>query len=226
MVAVSANSPFLFQASLWEETRIPLFEQAVDTSDLGHPDDCRVTFGERWLETSVLEVFEDNLHRFAPLLPIAFDSPASELRHLRLHNGTIWRWNRPLVGFDAAGTPHLRIEHRPLPSGPTILDEVANAALFLGLLLGVARQYGDVRTRFQFGDVRGNFLAGARYGLNAMFQWEAGTTVPARALIAEHLVPLAHEGLASVGLPQEERDRYLGVIVLKCLCQARDQIQR
>ncbi len=223
MVAAAANSPILLQHRLWHETRIPAFEQSIDIrSATNRMRDTwqRVSFGEGWVNDSVVELFQDQVARHRVTMMGDTGEPsraqlergeAPALRALCIHNGSVYRWNRPCYGV-TDGRPHLRIEHRPLPSGPTILDEVANAALFLGLLLGVARAYGDVRTRFQFGDVRSNFLAGARYGLNAMFQWEAGMTVPARTLIAEHLVPLAHEGLASVGVPQEERDRYLGVI--------------
>ncbi len=215
MVAVSANSPFLFQASLWEETRIPLFEQAVDTSDLGHPDDCRVTFGERWLETSVLEVFEDNLRRFAPLLPIAFDSPAGELRHLRLHNGTIWRWNRPLVGFDASGTPHVRVEHRVMPAGPSIVDMMANAALYFGAARVLATRPCAPESDMPFDVARDNFYRAARDGLHAQVRWLDGRTHPVRALLADELVPMARAGLRALGIDEDDIDRYLDVIAAR-----------
>ena len=225
MVAAAANSPLLLQHRLWHETRIPAFEQAIDIrSAPNRMRDTwqRVSFGEGWVD-SVVELFQDQVARHRVTMMGDTGEPsraqlergeAPGLRALCIHNGSVYRWNRPCYGV-TDGRPHLRIEHRPLPAGPTILDEVANAALFLGLLLGVERTIGDVRTRFQFGDVRSNFLAGARYGLNAMFQWEGGTTVPARVLLAEHLVPLAHEGLASIGVPAEERERYLGVIAAR-----------
>ncbi len=223
VLAAAANSPLLLQHRLWHETRIAAFEQSIDIRSVtNRMRDTwqRVSFGEGWVNDSVVELFQDQVarHRVTMMGDTGESSLAQlergetpALRALCIHNGSVYQWNRPCYGV-TDGRPHLRIEHRPLPAGPTILDEVANAALFLGLLLGMERTYGDVRSRFSFSDVRGNFLAGARYGLNAMFQWEGGTTVPARTLIADHLVPLAHEGLASAGVPQEERDRYLGVI--------------
>ena len=126
MVAVAANSPFLFGHDLWDETRIPLFEQAVSVGGSFFSE--RVTFGLHYVRDSVLECFQGNLIRFPPLLPQIMDEPPERLAHLRLHNGTIWRWNRPLIGFDDSGAPHLRIEHRVVPAGPTVSDSIANAA--------------------------------------------------------------------------------------------------
>lgn len=223
MVAAAANSPLLLQHRLWHETRIAAFEQAIDIRSVSNrmrDTWQRVSFGEGWVNDSVVELYQDQVarHRVTLMGETGESSlaqlergEAPALRALCIHNSSVYRWNRPCYGV-LDGRPHLRIEHRPLPAGPTILDEVANAALFLGLLLGAERRYGDVRTRFSFGDVRGNFLTGARYGLNATFQWEAGTTVPARTLITEHLLPMAHDGLALAGVPPEERARYLGVI--------------
>ena len=132
LLAACGNSPLLFGKRLWEETRIPLFEQAVDMPGV-HVGPRRVSMGSNYLERSCLEIFEENLRDHPPLLPISFDDAPEALHHLRLHNGTIWRWNRPLVGFDADGSPHLRIEQRILPAGPTIADMMANTALYLGL---------------------------------------------------------------------------------------------
>ena len=211
LVAVAANSPFLFQASLWEETRIPLFEQAVDTSDFDHPDRCRVTFGEGYVEHALSEVFDDNLARFAPLLPIAIEAPADELRHLRLHNGTIWRWNRPLVGFDAAGTPHLRIEFRPMPAGPSLIDMMANAALFYGAVHVLAAQDVPPESQLPFEAARENFYRCARHGLDAQVRWLDGRVVPVRSLLAEVIVPMARDGLQRLDIDADDIDRTLDV---------------
>ena len=130
MVAVSANSPFLFGRNLWDETRIPLFEQAVALEDVRASDGrkiSRVTFGSGYVESSVFECFQRNLDLYPVLLPAISEAPPQELAHLRLHNGTIWRWNRPLIGFDEKGEPHLRLEHRVVPSGPTVGDAIASA---------------------------------------------------------------------------------------------------
>ncbi len=212
LVAVAANSPYLFQTALWDETRIPLFEQAVDTSDFDHPDACRVSFGEAWLRDSALEVFEDNLRRFAPLLPIRFDAPAGELRHLRLHNGTIWRWVRPLIGFDDTGRPHLRIEFRVLPAGPSMPDMIANAALYLGAAHTLARRSVPPEHALAFEHAHRNFRAAARDGLDARLTWLDGTSRSVADLLAQQIVPMAREGLADLGVDAGEIDRYLDVI--------------
>lgn len=215
MVAVAANSPFLFQASLWEETRIPLFEQAVDTSAAGHPEDCRVTFGEGWLRDSVFEIFDDNLRRFPPLLPMAFNTPARELRHLRLHNGTVWRWNRPLVGFGERGTPHLRVEHRVLPAGPSAVDMIANAALFIGAARALATRPVPPESELAFEDVRDDFYRCARDGLAARVRWLDGRVHPVRDLLADELLPLARAGLRDLGTDEDDIDRYLDTIAAR-----------
>ena len=137
MVAVSANSPYLFGAELWEETRIPLFEQAVPV--IGGERAKRVTLGTGYVD-SILDCFVANLENYPVLLPQMMDEAEQQLPHLRLHNGTIWRWNRPLIGFDRLGKPHIRIEHRVVPAGPTVADSVANAAFFVGLVCALANQ--------------------------------------------------------------------------------------
>ena len=140
-VVAAVNSPFLFGRHLWEETRIPLFEQAVEVGGFAGASRGpvrRVSFGTGYAKESLLECFVENEEHFPVLLPIQFDQPDREMRHLRLHNGTIWRWNRPLIGYDDDGTPHLRIEHRVLPAGPTVIDGIANAAFFFGLVHALA----------------------------------------------------------------------------------------
>ena len=128
ILAACGNAPFLFGKALWEETRVPLFEQAVKV-----PGPARVSMGSGYVTRSLIEIFEENLRDYDALLPMAFDDPPEEMRHLRLHNGVIWRWNRPLIGFDESGAPHFRVEHRILPAGPTFIDMMANVALYLGL---------------------------------------------------------------------------------------------
>jgi CBS domain-containing protein len=223
VVAAAANSPLLLQRRLWQETRIPSFEQSIDirpaTSRLRDTWQ-RVSFGEGWVNEGILELLRDQVarHRVTMIGDPGESSLAAlqrgevpRLRALCFHNGSVYRWNRPCFGI-TDGRPHLRIEHRPLPAGPTVVDEVANAAFFLGLVLGTLARHGDVRGPFTFADARGNFLAAARYGLQATFRWERGETVHARTLIAETLVPLARDGLRDAGVPAAEADRYLGVI--------------
>jgi gamma-glutamyl:cysteine ligase YbdK (ATP-grasp superfamily) len=194
ILAACGNSPFLFGKSLWDETRIPLFEQSVDVP-CAHGDRSRVTFGRGYLEHSVHDIFQENLDEYPVLLPISYDDPASNLRHLRLHNGTIWRWNRPLIGFDPDGAPHLRIEHRILPAGPSIRDMIANTALYVGLVYSLVTRGGDGADSLSHDDARRNFYAAAQHGLEANLTWPGVGTIAADQLILDHLLELARRGL-------------------------------
>jgi CBS domain-containing protein len=223
LLAASTNSPILFGRRLWRETRIPLFQQAVDTRGASHhmrERSPRVSFGNRWVEQSVLELFQEDLARFHVLLgaPLGEDSLVAlrqgklpDLQALRVHSGTVYRWNRPCFGC-AEGKAHLRIENRVLPSGPTVLDEVSNAAFFAGLMSGGLAALGDVSKKMLFSDAEVNFLAAAQTGLDARFAWLEGRTVSARDLIRHELLPLATEGLRNAGIVAGDIDRYLGVI--------------
>ena len=226
-VAVGANSPFLMGHQLWHETRIALFEQATDTrseelkSQGVRP---RVFFGERWI-TSVFDLFEENVRYFPPLLPITDDEdPFVELEagrvpslsELRLHNGTVYRWNRPI--YDVAdGRPHLRIENRLLPAGPTVVDTLANAALFYGLVPVLARSERPVWSQLSFSTAEDNFHTAARLGIEAEQFWPGVGSVPARELVLRHLLPLAHAGLEQMGVDAAVRERLLGVIERRCV---------
>jgi CBS domain-containing protein len=223
LVAAAANSPILLQHRLWHETRIPAFEQSIDIRSAPSRQRGtyqRVSFGEGWVNDSLLELLQDQVARHRVMmmgetgessLDVLGRGEVPRLRALCLHNGSVYRWNRPCYGI-LDGKPHLRIEHRPLPSGPTVIDEVANAALLLGLMLGIERTYGDIRARFNFGDARGNFVAAARYGLYAGFRWEGSEAIDARTLLSQRLIPLAREGLREAGVTAEECDRYLGLM--------------
>lgn len=214
MVAISANSPLLFGMRLWQETRIPLFEQAVATGGIAGGASGplkRVSFGSGYARRSMMELFAENAEHFPLLLPADLGGEAASFNHLRLHNGTIWRWNRPLVGFDEDATPHLRIEHRVIPSGPTILDTMANAAFFFGLTRALAEQEEAPETRLEFFQARDNFYAAARYGLNAQVTWLDGR----RGRMAELLYPLlelAREGLLGLGCESHLAEYYLSII--------------
>jgi len=224
VLAVAANSPLLFGKRLWHETRIELFQQAVDTrSSTTQADERmgRVSFGQRWVRESVMEIFREDVSRFRVLLSSelgedSFDVVAAggvpELRALRLHNSTVYRWNRPCYGIHQ-GRPHLRIENRVLPAGPTVLDSIANAALWFGLMGGMANAYDDVTRVLDFDDVKGNFMSAARLGLRAQFTWLDGDKpMPAQDLLRSELIPLARQGLADANIAAEDIDRYLGVI--------------
>jgi hypothetical protein len=203
ILAVCGNAPFLFGKSLWEETRIPLFEQAVDV-----PGPPRVCMGSGYARRSLLEVFEENLRDYGALLPMAYDAPPEAMRHLRLHNGVVWRWNRPLIGFDDDGVPHLRVEHRILPAGPTFADMIANAALYLGLARALAME-GDGAGGLAFDDACRNFYAAARYGLDATLLWPGVGEIGADRLMLERILPAARAGLKDFGVAE---NGYLDII--------------
>jgi CBS domain-containing protein len=223
VLAAATNSPLLLGKRLWHETRIALFQQAADTrgpETTGRTIVPRVTFGRKWVERSVLEIYREDIARFRPVLggddderPLAVleRGEIPTLSALRLHNGTVWRWNRPCYGI-TDGRPHLRIENRILPSGPTVEDEIANAALWLGLMRGAIGRDLDVTRRMDFEAAHGNFIAAARLGLDAQLHWFDGRTVPADRLLLDELIPFAYEGLRTAGVDAADIDRFLGVV--------------
>ena len=215
MVAVSANAPFLFGKDLWDETRIPLFEQAVDVGGIAGAAFGplrRVTFGSGYARHSLEECFLENRDHYPILLPMRFDDEPSRLSHLRLHNGTIWRWNRPLVGFDHLGQPHLRIEHRVVPAGPTIVDAIANAALFFGLVEALGTRPDAPEAELPFAQARDNFYKAARHGLQAHIGWLGGKRGTVQVLTQDVLLPLARQGLEQLDFDRNDVDDYLGII--------------
>ncbi len=223
VLAAAVNSPVLLRHRLWHETRVALFQQSVDTRSETHTQRggrVRVNFGDHWIEESILEIFREDVARYRVLIATELEeSPLAkldrgevpELKALRLHNGTIYRWNRPCYGV-AGGRAHLRIEARALPAGPSVLDEVANAAFFFGLMCGLSDEYGDPKDKMPFDDAKANFMAAARYGLHARLHWFGGRTVGAEELIEKELLPLARRGLASRGIAADDVERYLAVI--------------
>ena len=226
-VALAANSPYLFGKQLWHETRITLFEQATDT----RADELkeqgvrpRVWFGERWI-TSVFDLFEENLRYFPALLPICEEEDPlavldagtiPELAEMALHNGTIYRWNRPVYGI-VAGRPHLRVENRVLPAGPTIADVIANAAFYYGLVRILAEADRPIWTQLSFATAAENLHEAARYGLDAHVYWPGVGDTPVSELILRRLLPLAREGLARWRVDEGVSSRLLGIIEQRCL---------
>ncbi|HEX8347765.1 MAG TPA: glutamate-cysteine ligase family protein [Actinoplanes sp.] len=225
-VALGANSPYLYGRQLWAETRIALFEQATDT----RPDELkaqgvrpRVWFGERWV-TSIFDLFEENVRYFPPLLPIIDDEdPVAVLQsggvphlgELRLHNGTVYRWNRPV--YDVMnGRPHLRVENRVLPAGPTIVDMLANAAFYFGLVRQLAEEERPVWTQLTFPSAEDNFHAAARRGIEASVHWPHLGEVKVTDLVLEVLLPKAYAGLDRFGVAPVHRDRLLKIIEGRC----------
>ncbi len=214
-VAVAANSPYLFETQLWEETRIPLFEQAVEVGGYGNAARGpirRVTFGSSYAKKTILECFKENLHHYPVILPVEFNADESELRYMRMHNGTIWRWNRPLIGFDENNKPHLRIEHRVVSAGPTIIDEMANAVFFCGLQEYYATIENVPEGRLEFSDAKINFYASAQHGLDTKIRWLDGKKITISRLILEELLDHSQKGLQQLHVNSDLIDEYLDVI--------------
>ncbi len=226
-VALAANSPFLFARQLWHETRLTLFEQATDT----RPEELkeqgvrpRVWFGERWI-TSVSDLFEENIRYFSALLPICEEEDPVAVLHgggipqlseMCLHNGTIYRWNRPVYA-EVDGTPHLRVENRVLPAGPAIADVIANAAFYYGLVRVLAETQRPIWTQMPFTSAAENLQEAARHGLDARLYWPGAGEVPAAELVLRRLLPLAREGLARWGVSQADAGGLLGIIEQRCV---------
>ncbi len=226
-VALGANSPFLFGSRLWHETRITLFEQATDT----RPEELklqgvrpRVWFGERWI-TSVFDLFEENIQYFPALLPVcededpqvAFDNGGCpQLAEMSLHNGTIYRWNRPVYAA-VNGKPHVRVENRVLPAGPSVADTIANAAFYYGLVRVLAEAERPIWSQLSFATAAENLHTAARYGIEAQLYWPGLGEAPAAELVLRRLLPLAYEGLYRWGVAQADADRLLGIIEQRCL---------
>ncbi|CAN5559895.1 glutamate-cysteine ligase family protein [soil metagenome] len=223
VLASAANSPFLLNHRLWHETRIAVFRQSTDTRSRTHKQrnqKPRVNFGDRWVENSILEVLREDAIRFRILLTQAVEENSLDvlaaggipsLAAWRLHNGTIWRWNRPCYGV-VEGKPGLRIEARFLPAGPTIADEMANAAFFLGLLTELPEEYGDIDKYMTFDDARNNFYNAARYGLSGQNRGLDGQSRSVRRIILEELLPRARKGLKRAGVDEADGTRLLDII--------------
>jgi CBS domain-containing protein len=223
VLAVAVNSPLLFGHRLWQETRVALFQHSTDERSrpqLARSQPTRVSFGDQWLRNSVIELFHDQISRFRPIMITQPDENPFQvlargqtpmLSALRMHNGTVWRWNRACYGV-SDGVPHLRIENRALPSGPTPVDEIANAAFFTGLMLALPQEYGDIAARMAFDDAKLNFFRAARHGLDAQFQWLGSESRSASSLILYELLPLARAGLRSAEVDDEDIEKYLGII--------------
>ena len=214
-LAVSVNSPYLFCHELWDETRIPLFEQAVEVG--GYEGAVfgptrRVGFGTGYVKETLFECFKENFQHYPVMLPIHFDDGEAQLKHLRLHNGTIWRWNRPLIGFTESGEPTLRLEHRVIPGGPTVADMIANAAFYYGLVYYMATMADVPESHISFTQARDNFYHAAKKSLLAQLNWLDDRRVLCRDLVLSELIPMAKVGLQMLQLDGEDINHYLGII--------------
>ena len=224
VMAVAANSPIVFGRRLWHESRIALFQQSIDTRsshDHMRERSPRVSFGSRWIKDSILDIYREDIARFRVLLSsdvkensvdMIDKGKVPKLRALQVHNSTIYRWNRPCYGISSNGKPHLRIENRVLPAGPTVLDEMANAVFWVGLMMGMANRYNDITRHIGFADVRDNFEKAARIGLDAQFTWFKDKKWPVGQLILKELLPIAKSGLQKMKVDRKDIKRYLSVI--------------
>lgn len=224
MIAISANSPMLFGRRLWHESRIAIFQQSIDNRISQHhlrDRSPRVTFGKDWLHESIMEIYREDISRFRVLLSsdvkedalqMINEGKVPKLHSLNVHNSTVYRWNRPCYGISDNGKPHLRIENRVLPAGPTVIDEMANTAFWLGLMKGMEKEYGDIRKYLGFEDVRDNFLKASRTGIDSKFTWINDKKYTAADLTLNELLPLAKEGLKANNIDSGDIDRYMSVI--------------
>ncbi len=222
VLAVSTNSPLLLGKELWAETRIALFQQSIDIrsgSTLIREQQPRVTFGTRWLRDLISEIFKEDIARFTFLvaadvkhdsLDLLKQGTIPELTALRMHNGTIYRWNRPCYGV-SKGVAHLRIENRYIPSGPTILDEMANFAFWVGLMKGMPEEYAQIWDKMHFKRLKANFFRAAISGMETKLQW-MGKVVDTKELIHDELLPIAEAGLRKAQIDDASIRNYLGVI--------------
>ncbi len=222
VLSICANSPMLFGRELWSETRIALFTQSVDTranSFILNENQSRVSFGKAWATGSVVDIFKNNISRFRSLVTseLTLDSVETlergeipKLKALNLHNGTVYPWNRPCYGV-GGGKPHLRIENRYIPSGPTTTDEIANMMFWVGIMVGKPKKYNNIHKKMDFRDVKSNFFNAARYGMSAQFNWN-GKYISSHQLILDELLPIAFKGLYSMGISPKDVEHYLTVI--------------
>jgi len=226
VLAATANSPLLMGKRLWRETRIAIFQQSIDmrnTNQLKRDVEPRVSFGNSWLQNSVAELYIDSITRYKTLFASAIEEDSMsalekgktpKLDALCMHNGTVYMWNRPCYGVSPNGKPHLRIENRYIASGPTVIDELANTAFWLGLMMGMPDEFKDINKKMEFESVRFNFYKAARLGLDANFIW-MGKTVSAKDILLTKFIPWAYEGLQKMNIKQADIDRYLSIIVVR-----------
>ncbi len=218
-IAVGANSPTLFGHYLWDETRIPLFKQSIDTRHLDRYEwnsPARVSFGHGWLREGAYELFSESVHLYSPILPICTaknDKFPPELFELQLHQGTVWLWNRPV--YSPLGNGHLRVEMRALPSGPTAIDMIANAAFLIGLAEGYREKINELLPAIPFQTAEYNFYRSAQYSLDANLIWpKVGLGYKQRNIvdIIEENLPVAKQGLSNLGIESSEANYYLSTI--------------
>ncbi|WP_111683234.1 CBS domain-containing protein [Winogradskyella tangerina] len=222
VLSICTNSPIIFGRELWAETRIALFTQSIDTranSFIHKEKQSRVSFGADWEKGTVTDIFRDHISRFRSLLASDEHDDSLEklengeipkLRALQLHNGTVYKWNRVCYGV-GGGKPHLRIECRYIPSGPTLTDEIANMVFWVGLMLGQPETYRDIDKKMDFKDIKNNFFKAARNGMETQFIWN-NKLISAQELILDELLPIARKGLEKAKISSDDIEKYLSII--------------
>lgn len=223
VLAVATNSPMLLGKRLWHETRIALFQQSVDSRSSGddlREKSSRITFGNTWVKKSITEIFKEDIARYRVMIGTEIKEDSLKLLDkgrippldaLQTHNGTVYKWNRACYGV-TNGKPHLRIENRILPAGPTVVDEIANAAFWLGLMNGIPEKYGDVANLMEFDVAKLNFVRAARTGIETHFKWFGDKLIAADKLILKELLPISRKGLEKAKITSEEIDHYLNIV--------------
>ncbi|MEO5583687.1 MAG: CBS domain-containing protein [Saprospiraceae bacterium] len=224
VMAIAANSPLVFGRRLWHESRIAMFQQALDTRGSRanmRERSARVHFGKTWVDESIVEIHKEDIARFRVLLAadvnedsdaLIHEGKVPKLRALQVHNSTVYRWNRPCYGISENGMPHLRIENRVFPSGPSAIDEIANSAFWLGCMIGLESEVEDIRKKVSFADISDNFMKAAQFGIDSKFNWFDDQKIPAVELILKELLPLAHKGLKAQKVNDDDINKYLGII--------------
>ncbi len=224
VMAISANSPIVFGKRLWHESRIALFQQSLDTRSSNEhlrERSARVYFGNNWIQNSILDIYKEDISRFRVLisgdqeedaLQLIKEGKVPKLRALQVHNSTVYRWNRPCYGISENGKPHLRIENRVLAAGPTIADEIANSALWLGAIVDYAHSYDDITQFMTFPEARDNFVKAARYGIDTKFSWLNDKKVSAIELLRDEVIPRAKNGLRKMKVKEEDIEKYMGML--------------
>lgn len=224
VLGMAANSPIVYGRRLWHESRIALFQQSIDTRKTHNymrEWSPRVNFGHDWLQNSILEIYKEDISRFRVLIASGAQEDSLEilsrgeiprLKALQVHNGTVYRWNRPCYGISPNGQPHLRIENRVLPAGPTVQDEIANAVFWIGLMEGMSEKYEDIREHIQFEDIRDNFVKSAKYGIDSTFSWLNDRKIGICQLVLDELIPLARRGLELHHIRNVDIEKYLSII--------------
>jgi len=229
ILAIATNSPLLLGRELWSETRIALFQQSIDTRKTSYilkNEAPRVKFGDKWETGSVVEIFKDDIAQHKVILSKEIDTDSltalhngetPKLQALNLHNSTIYRWNRPCYGV-GGGKAHVRIENRYIPSGPSTIDEMANFALWVGLMMGRPSEFDDMPTAMDFKEVKSNFIKASRMGRDAIVKWK-GYAISIENLMQQELLPIAHAGLKKARINDEDRLHLLGIIEARITLQ-------